>query len=689
MMPVRPRDEDYPEESPPSGKRARYEHGESDGEGEMTPEYTPTDAAEEDVMDKESVDDLYEELKAGNQDDEPTKKAPKEVEIEKEFICPPCEPPEARFSRVLHSPCKPTAEEIEKHYATHLPYRNWCPICVAAKAKEAPHTRDKNAKCDDEDSKLPIISADYTELNPDEKDVNKVKMMISKDETTGNTAGFRCRVKGPGDEWALKRLKQEIQEWGRNNIIFKTDGEPAMIAVQSRLQGMREGVTVPRNPPAYNPQSNGPCEKAVQDVVAQVRTLKLGLEARIGAKIPDDHPVVEWIMPHACFLLNKFSIGHDGMTAHERLVGKKWSQPVIEVGEKVLAKLALRRQGQGKKGQQKKKLASRAIPATYAGIVPRTGEHVVIKDNGDAVKCRTVYRVPLEERWSRERIFAIKGTPRLPSPSSASPEEIAARVVDEHEEDREKAETAHRGEDLRDPPGVPQPREVELDIRRPRINDRILSKYGHSKDCQGCDHKLLGLPGHRAHTDACRARIYAEMKADPTDATAVEKNELKMQKKDEPNESAEPEDNVDKDAKAKEDVVHGGGQLRTSPKVSQEMRTRSRKTSSRLASPSSTKTTRVRTAKSPIKEKMKKMTKSPGRRGKGSSSSIQRHGPLPCRRSLARHWHPRERRRRRRLRRINDPRNALPDKRRRRPRATTTRARHPARRKKSPRARSA
>ncbi len=200
MMPIRPRDEDCPEESPPSGKRTRREHGESDGEGEVTPEYAPTDAEEEDVMDKDSVNDLYEELKAGNQDDKPTEKAPKKVEIEKEFICPPCEPPEARFSRVLHSPCKPTAEEIEKHYATHLPYRNWCPICVAAKAKEAPHTRDKNAKCDDEDSKLPIISADYTELNPDEKDVNKVKMMISKDETTGNTAGFRCRVKGPGDE---------------------------------------------------------------------------------------------------------------------------------------------------------------------------------------------------------------------------------------------------------------------------------------------------------------------------------------------------------------------------------------------------------------------------------------------------------------------------------------------------------
>ena len=29
----------------------------------------------------------------------------------------------------------PTKEEFERHCLTHLPYRNWCPICVQAKKK--------------------------------------------------------------------------------------------------------------------------------------------------------------------------------------------------------------------------------------------------------------------------------------------------------------------------------------------------------------------------------------------------------------------------------------------------------------------------------------------------------------------------------------------------------------------------
>ena len=31
---------------------------------------------------------------------------------------------------VLHSPVKLSAEDVEKHNATHLPYRSWCDVCV-------------------------------------------------------------------------------------------------------------------------------------------------------------------------------------------------------------------------------------------------------------------------------------------------------------------------------------------------------------------------------------------------------------------------------------------------------------------------------------------------------------------------------------------------------------------------------
>ena len=30
---------------------------------------------------------------------------------------------------------KPTAEEVDRHMATHIPFRDWCPHCVAGKSK--------------------------------------------------------------------------------------------------------------------------------------------------------------------------------------------------------------------------------------------------------------------------------------------------------------------------------------------------------------------------------------------------------------------------------------------------------------------------------------------------------------------------------------------------------------------------
>ena len=44
-----------------------------------------------------------------------------------------------REIRRLIDPRKPTKEEVDEHELTHVPYRNWCPICVMAKGKESDH----------------------------------------------------------------------------------------------------------------------------------------------------------------------------------------------------------------------------------------------------------------------------------------------------------------------------------------------------------------------------------------------------------------------------------------------------------------------------------------------------------------------------------------------------------------------
>ena len=45
-----------------------------------------------------------------------------------------------RLKSILN-PRKPSEKEVEDHNRTHLPYRNWCPLCVRAKGKDMDHRK--------------------------------------------------------------------------------------------------------------------------------------------------------------------------------------------------------------------------------------------------------------------------------------------------------------------------------------------------------------------------------------------------------------------------------------------------------------------------------------------------------------------------------------------------------------------
>ena len=81
------------------------------------------------------------------------------------------------------------------------------------------------------------------------------------DEHTGCKMSYRVESKGMQDTWIVKRLVRDFEELGRRDIILKTDGEPAMLALQRAIAQERPGITKPKNPPSYNPASNGACER--------------------------------------------------------------------------------------------------------------------------------------------------------------------------------------------------------------------------------------------------------------------------------------------------------------------------------------------------------------------------------------------------------------------------------------------
>ena len=456
-------------------------------------------ADEDDDLFADGGDEQGAQGSEGNQDNGDVKEVPEE-------------PTEALDPKLKNAPCLPSPAEVEKHCATHLPYRNWCPICVQAKAREDAHRRADEGL--DAKTGHPVISMDYAFLE------NKVTMLIVKDDATGCVLTYDCTVKGPGDAWVLKQLSRDLEDWGRTDIHIKTDGEPAMLAVQKALAVIRSHKTLPINPPEYSPQSNGAAEKAVQDVVGQARCLLLGLEARIKENLDPALPLMKWLLRHAAFLLTRYSIGHDGLTAWRRLTGKNYSGTVVEFGERVFGKLALKRPATKRKAKRgKQKLAARSVEGTWVGIYPRTGEHIVVRKDGEAIRVRTVHRVVEQERWNSEMLRAVRATPRLPNPDAKDKAEIEAELVTEPHAEREDG-----GAEL----GQPQKSEAQAVPRELRITDRLLEKYGYPSGCPGCIHKQLDLEGHRGHTAACRTRIYELMRNDEEELDRLAETERRL-----------------------------------------------------------------------------------------------------------------------------------------------------------------
>ena len=119
---------------------------------------------------------------------------------------------------------------------------------------------------------------------------------------------------------------------------MKTDGEPAMVALQAAVADARASRTVPRNPPGKNLQSNGSVEKDVQDVAGQMRRLTLALEGRLQQRISAKLQVMTWLARHAAWVLTHFQVGHDGLKAWRRLSGRPWKGTVAEFGDQVMGK---------------------------------------------------------------------------------------------------------------------------------------------------------------------------------------------------------------------------------------------------------------------------------------------------------------------------------------------------------------
>ena len=200
---------------------------------------------------------------------------------------------EARTPKMMKDPGAPTQAEVDSHYVTHLPFRPWCPACVAGQAKDKPHHKRKDAEKD-----IDEIVFDYGFLGTEGlKETLPVQVM--KDIRRGLINAHVVPRKGLSDDHGVDELMLDIEKLGLKQIILKSDGEPALTHIQEEVRRRRECETILENSPVGDSRSNGHAERAVQSIVGLIRTMKNALENRSKLKIECNHPLVPWLVEHA------------------------------------------------------------------------------------------------------------------------------------------------------------------------------------------------------------------------------------------------------------------------------------------------------------------------------------------------------------------------------------------------------
>ena len=447
--------------------------------------------------------------------------------------------------KIAKDPGDPTPEEREQHNATHIPYRSWCPICVKGRGKEESHKRQKGG----DESCKPHICFDYKSFGQEDDYDDKATALVIKDETTKMKFAHICEKKGSTDKWIIDKIVDDIDRLGHTEVILKGDGEPALQDVLREVKRQRVHPTLLNGPPAYDPQANGAAEKAVQEYMGQLRTMKIGLEARLKCKIESDWHILQWLSELAPELMNRCQVGRDGRTAFYRLRGKDSKKAIVEIGEQVMAK-PLR----GKKSNRKVSLKDRWVFATWVGIDTRTNEHVVVLgDGGAAIRVRTVLRRATSDRWNPEAIKAIRATPRTPNPENPDQE----RAHPERDTRTRKIEINEEGADIPMDYGNHKPAKA----REFKITKGILDKFGLTARCKGCEATIIGA-GARMHSDECRRRLEEAIKNDDILKVRLDMRDIRFGLKED---AAEEEKNdadidaekIDVEMKTDEAVVAG------------------------------------------------------------------------------------------------------------------------------------
>ena len=205
---------------------------------------------------------------------------------------------EAKTFRI-RTPEPPTDAVRMAHNATHVPFREWCPICVASRGRSSPHRRVVVNKTADT---LPKFQTDCMFIRTVAE--SKTQPCITFVETrSGVVISFMCARKG-GYEDLTKEILRHFEAYGfLNAIIIQCDKEMSIIDVCRKVARERNARTVSRFSPKTSHQSNGFVEAVHGHIQGLARCYQTHIETNTGIQLSAISPAIPFAIRYAGFVL--------------------------------------------------------------------------------------------------------------------------------------------------------------------------------------------------------------------------------------------------------------------------------------------------------------------------------------------------------------------------------------------------
>ena len=435
------------------------------------------------------------------------------VEKSKQIIEDEFEAGESHPRRILPDPGQPTAGQVEEHRIRgHIPYRSWCRWCVEARATGEQHRGRPDERL------VSRFSFDYLFITKSRKylssselqqgDEVELKVLVAKDSSTKAIFGHVVPCKGSDEEgYAVGLLVDDIRFLGHKKLELKSDNEKAILKVlKDSLTSLRFEVAdadtlQEEHAVPYDSNTNGDAENAVKQLQKQLRTVKLCLESRVRQRIPNQHPLLSWLVEHAAWMLTTLSLGPDGFTSYQRVRGRDFGKRLVGFGERVLYMLPKK----GPEHDARGKLDAMWEYGVVVGYSRTSAEYLVKAEaHSKVVKARSLQRVPEAERWR-----------------GAALEAVDVSVQDYRE--RRPARAVQIEGFRNDSDVLPEPQNRSKTQRVAFYREDYV-KHGETEGCKKCESNRrngynLNAKGEKStmvHSERCRTRMEAALESTET-----------------------------------------------------------------------------------------------------------------------------------------------------------------------------